>query len=694
MTRFEPLAMDAGASGRRRIPRWVRPTVLTVCCGLLPICTSAPAQEQKSAAKPLLTLTTAHEAHSLTPKEAAQHRPVHLRAVVTYYDPYIDARHGALFVHDATGSIFVRVPLRPILPISAGTVVDVTGVSGPGDYAPIVQEGRIKVVGQGQVPQSAPQVSMAQLSSGEKDGQWVEVEGVVHAVHMKARNVILDLTTTGGPLSATTLREEGKDYEQLIDSLVSLHANEAPVFNGRSQMVGAHLYFPDLSVVKVIQAAPADPFALPLVAIPDLLRYSPNVQFRHRVHVQGTTTLQWPGQILCIQQSGRGLCMQAAQSTQVKVGDVVDLLGFPAVNDYQATLENGMFRFAKDGQPPLSKKMTALQALTEDTDGELITVDGVLLGDDRATSNRTLFLRNGGTLLSVILPPGLIGTGLLPWKEGSELRVTGICSVQVDAQDTMLQEGAVRTKSIRLLLRSPGDIVVLKAPSWWTPARALLTLGVVAAIAGAAFFWIVLLRRRVGQQTEMIRRSEERLRHLAEHDALTKLPNRTLLNDRLQMGLERVSRFNSTLAVLMVDLDRFKEVNDSLGHLAGDQLLCWVAERLIALVRKTDTVARIGGDEFVVLLEDLHSAEEAESIALKIVSSLSAPFDPGSRQISISVSVGVCTYPNNEVHADELLQNADAAMYQAKAKGRNGFRVFKPEMVPDLHRVGHKLSRA
>jgi diguanylate cyclase (GGDEF)-like protein len=602
--------------------------------------------------------------------------------VVTYYDPYIDARHGALFVHDATGSIFVSLPSRPVLPLSGGTVVDVTGVSGSGDYAPIVQKAQVRVVGQARVPPHALHVSMTQLLSGEEDGQWVEVEGVVHAVRMTPQNVVVDLATQGGLVSATTLREPGKDYEQLIDSLISLHGNAAPVFNQRRQMVSVHLFFPSLNEVKVIQGGPADPFTLPVVPIPDLLRYLPNLQFRHRVHVQGTTTLQWPGQILCIQQAGSGLCVQVKQSTQVKVGDLVDLVGFQTSRDYQATLDNVTFRPATGGRLPLPKKMTALQALTEDTDGELITIDGVLLGEDRATSNPTLFLRKGSSLFSVILPPGPVATRVLPWKEGSELSVTGICSVQVDDQNTTLQEGAVRTKSVRLLLRSPADIVVLQAPSWWTPARALLTLAVVAAIAVAAFFWIVLLRRRVEQQTEVIRRSEERLRHMAEHDALTNLPNRTLLNDRLQMALERTRRFNSVLAVLMVDLDRFKEVNDSLGHLAGDQLLCWVAGRLTTLVRKTDTVARIGGDEFIVLLEDLHSPQEAESIALKIVSCLSAPFDPGSRQISISVSVGVCTYPDNDIHADDLLQHADAAMYQAKAGGRDGFRIFKPEMVP------------
>ena len=692
MRRIRPLALCAGVIGRGEIGHRLWTMALAVVCGSHLVYAASPALNQKSPAKLLPTLTRAHEVHSLTPQDAAQEHRVRLRAVVTYYDPYIDARHAALFVHDATGSIFVSLPSLPVLPLTAGTVVEVAGVSGSGDYAPIVQRAQVRVLGQSHVPPAAPGVTMAQLLSPEEDGQWVAVEGLVHAVRMTPRNVVLDIATLGGPISATTLREAGKNYEELVDSLISLHANAAPVFNRRRQMVGAHLFFPGLDEVKVIQAPPMDPFALPVVPIPDLLRYSPNVQFHHRVHVQGTTTLQWPGQILCIQQANSGLCMPATQSIQVNVGDLVDLVGFPAASDYQATLENVTFRPASGGRLPLAKKMTALQALTEDTDGELVTVDGILLGEDRATSNRALFLRNGSSLFSVILPPGPAATGIGPWKEGSVLSVTGICSVQVDAQNTTLQEGAVRTKSVRLLLRSPADIVVLQSPSWWTLARALLTLAVVAAIAVAAFFWIVLLRRRVEQQTEVIRRSEERLRHMAEHDELTHLPNRTLLNDRLQMALERVRRFNSVLAILMVDLDRFKEVNDSLGHLAGDQLLCWVAERLITLVRKTDTVARIGGDEFIVLLEDLHSPEEAESIALKIVSCLSAPFDPANHQISISVSVGVCTFPNNDIRSDELLRNADAAMYQAKARGRNGFSIFKPEMVSDVRRVGHTLS--
>lgn len=278
------------------------------------------AQDSRSSLESLRTLTTTYQTHSLSAVEAARQYPVHLHAVVTYYDPYIDARHAALFVHDSTGSIFVALPSRPVLPLTAGTVVDVTGVSGPGDYAPVVQLAHVRVLGQSEVPPQAPQVTVAQLLAGAEDGQWVEIEGLVHSAKMTAGNAILDIATLGGPVTAITRRENGVDYERLVDALVRVHANAAPVFNRQRQMVGVHLYFPGLSQVKVMEPAPADPFDMPTVEIPDLLQFEPGLQYRHRVHVRGTVTLHWPGQVLCIQEASSGLCMQTAQRDRLNVG--------------------------------------------------------------------------------------------------------------------------------------------------------------------------------------------------------------------------------------------------------------------------------------------------------------------------------------------------------------------------------------
>jgi diguanylate cyclase (GGDEF)-like protein len=198
----------------------------------------------------------------------------------------------------------------------------------------------------------------------------------------------------------------------------------------------------------------------------------------------------------------------------------------------------------------------------------------------------------------------------------------------------------------------------------------------VGAFACVSFAWIFVLRRRVEQQTQAIRLSEERLRHLSQHDVLTGLPNRFLLDDRLTMALKRAGRFDPVLGVLMVDLDRFKEVNDSLGHHAGDLVLCEVAARLLRSVRQSDTVSRIGGDEFLVLLPDLHLAANAESLAEKIVAAIAEPIDVEGTQVQISASVGICTSPEEGRDAEKLMQCADAAMYVAKENGRNRYQVY------------------
>ncbi|MFZ0745222.1 MAG: GGDEF domain-containing protein [Terracidiphilus sp.] len=654
---------------------------------MLVICATAWAQGPQNAKKAPRTLVTARDAHSLTAEEAARAYPIHLRAVVTYYDPYIDARHGALFVHDTSGSIFVAVPARPILPLQAGNVVDVEGVSGPGDYAPIVTQAQVRVVGQSHVPETAELATMPQLLSGSLDGQWVEVVGIVHSVFLTEKDATLDIATVGGPLSATTSRKPGTNYDALVDSLIKVHGNSGPVFNLKRQMVGVHLFFPSLETVKIIQAAPPDPFAMPAVSIPQLLRFRPGLQLAHRVHVRGRVTLQWPGRTLCIQQANDGLCMQTVQTNPVSAGELVDVVGFPTIREYKATLETAVFHFAGGSASGVQvRPVTEEQALRGNHDNQLVLIEGELIGYDRAAGDLSLMLRSGKFLIPALLPRDSTPSDtLLPWKDGSLLRLTGICSVQVDPETTNQGEGAVRPGSARILLRSMGDVAVVRAPSWWTTGHTLDVLVIVAISALAALAWIIVLRRRVEQQTKALRSSEERLRHLSEHDALTGLPNRTLLNDRLSVALNRTDRFKSKVGVLMVDLDGFKEVNDALGHYVGDQVLRQVATRIQQSVRKTDTVARIGGDEFVVLLPDIYPPGQSASIARKIVTAVSAPLDIGSSRVPITVSVGVCTYPEGGTDAEALLKNADVAMYSAKARGRNRFHVYEPSEASILH---------
>ncbi|OIP10305.1 MAG: hypothetical protein AUK49_04685 [Betaproteobacteria bacterium CG2_30_68_42] len=173
---------------------------------------------------------------------------------------------------------------------------------------------------------------------------------------------------------------------------------------------------------------------------------------------------------------------------------------------------------------------------------------------------------------------------------------------------------------------------------------------------------------------------ERRLEDLATHDTLTGLPNRHLLNDRLEQGLARAGRGQRMLALAFVDLDRFKNVNDTLGHDAGDQLLREVARRLVACLRNGDTVARQGGDEFVVLLTDLAKAGDAGRVAQKMLDALSVPVMIGPQEIVPSASIGLALFPRDGERAQTLMMNADQAMYSAKQAGRNQYRYYDPDM--------------
>jgi diguanylate cyclase (GGDEF)-like protein/PAS domain S-box-containing protein len=179
------------------------------------------------------------------------------------------------------------------------------------------------------------------------------------------------------------------------------------------------------------------------------------------------------------------------------------------------------------------------------------------------------------------------------------------------------------------------------------------------------------------------KQSDDYIYHLAHHDALTGLPSRTLLRDRLEVAVERGKRFQSLFSVLMIDLDNFKRVNDSLGHQAGDAVLREVGDRLKRCLRKVDTIARFGGDEFVVLLTELRSRAHAEIVARKIMAAVSAPIQIGTHDITVTASIGLSMFPDSS-EPDELIKHADIAMYRSKALGRNDLAVFTPGLGQEL----------
>lgn len=625
----------------------------------------------------LRTITTAREAHDLSSEEAKRGYPVHLRVVVTFYDPQVSKKRKGMTVHDATGSVYVRLDLGYAESLAAGTLIDLHGISALGEFAPVIDHPQFQVIKYAGFPADAPRPSYSHMMFGKYDGQWVEVEGVVHSVADHGYFVMLQLAMDDGSIAVKLIKDAGTSYSSLIDAKIRIRGNALPTLNiSRQHMIGIHMECPSFSQVRIIEAPPDNPYMLPTLPISKLLRWDMVPILTHRVHVRGRVTLQWPGALVCIQDTTQGICAQTEQDTRVANGVLIDVVGFAHAEGNASVLTDAIFSRVDDSAaaPVPAVPVTAEQILLGGNESQLIQIDGQLVSRDPASADTTLLLTSGKSIYTAILPPGPGGQQTKAWENGSILRITGICSLQSGAQRRGLSSVEAPPRTFRVLVRSVADVVVVRKPSWWTPAHLVVLLALALSGTLLVLAWVIILRRR-------IRESEERFRHMALHDALTGLATRLLLEDRLNAAMETAKRHQAGLALLMVDLDRFKDINDTFGHRAGDEVLRVTADRLLEAVRKSDTVARMGGDEFVVLLPDLHDPLIAVRIAANIVEILAVPISFESREMPITVSVGVCASEAGKLDADTLLKNVDAALYLAKANGRNCFVVFNPDLA-------------
>ena len=465
------------------------------------------------------------------------------------------------------------------------------------------------------IPAPAQKVILPDCLPGPDDAQWVRSQASCTRSAESATNVTLQVVMADGTIAATTVRHAGVDYQQLVDKWVHIRGNAAPTFNANRQLTGCRLFFPGAETVSAASPDSGNAFARPMQPVSGLLRYSPDIAWPHRIHVSGVVTIYWPGRMLCIDDGTEGLCAQTSRPRPLTPARSSISPDSPSSTDSIPALPTPSSGLGAKAVPSRLGLISPAQALDGSHDSELVQMEGRSIGRDLTSNDTVLILSSGHSVFRAILPAGLSPPSLSQIPIGSILRVTGICSTAIDpARDAR----GLRRRPGREFLdpaRSAPDVAILHTPSWWTANRIGLALLFTLAIAVACFVWAFVLRRRVEQRTHQLRESRERYRHMAHHDALTGLPTRTLLHDRLQNALDRAQRFHKTIALMMLDLDKFKQVNDFYGHGAGDQVLCATAERIRAAVRKTDSVARMGGDEFVVLLNDLASPDQAELIA-------------------------------------------------------------------------------
>ncbi|WP_263373406.1 diguanylate cyclase [Granulicella aggregans] len=620
-------------------------------------------------AKPYLD--TVKQLRQLSSAEAEQLIPVKLTGVVTDLSGY----KNSFFFQDETGGI--SVDRTDSADVHAGDRVEIVGTSGPGLFAPVVLASRVTVMGQSSPPPTH-RFMYGDLFGGVQDSQWVEIEGIVHTARMEEvdENTLLHLRLEIGGGSVNVLLQDfaGVDIAHLVDARVSFQGVCATDFNQKKQFVGLDLYVPSTKFMKVLEPARTDPFGVPTMPIGNALQFG---QAQHRVKVSGVSTYQNSGRGIYLQNGSDGIGIQASGTRFIGTGRQVEAVGFPVLGDYGPILEDALLRELGPATPIVPIRIMAKNVITQDGDfyqvpydQQLVQIQGRVEESHVAGERRVLLLRDGNEVFEASFP--LSGKGSAPGTDnGTLLLLTGICVVHADLYHNPV--------SFSILLNTPQDIVILNRASWWTAQHTLAILAAFMGVMSVVVLWVVILKTQVKHQTNIIRQSEERFRHLAEHDYLTGLPNRLMLEEHMRRCLEVCAAKHTLAAVFTIDIDYFKKINDTHGHLVGDECLKIVASRLRGTVRKMDVIARIGGEEFMLIVGSLRDSETAFGISSAILDLFQGRVVVQGVEIPLTVSIGGALYPTDGTDSGSLRKMSDQALYQAKQSGRNRAVFTSPE---------------
>lgn len=478
------------------------------------------------------TLTTALAVHELPLSAARRAYPVHLRAVVTYFD----AGNHLLFVQDRSDGIFVELSEKEKGTMQAGDEVDVAGVT-TADFAPDVAKARIKVLGHPGLP--VPKKGrFGSASLGREDCHWIELEGVVQRVAQGRADALLTLGWGRNSYKAHVLAPAGS-LAHLLDADVTLRGVCGALFNGKHQMLGIQMFVPGRECIRVLRAPripSQDPFSMPVTAIADLLQFSRAHDMGHSVRLRGTVTYANRSGSTWVRDATGGLMIQDHSAEGLATGDLVDAVGFPEIAGFGPVLRGARVKRLQSGKPPLPVSVTAQDAIRGDFDSQLVQIDGRLIDRLQQPAEQILTVASGEMIFTAHLPNGGAARTLEP---GTRLRLTGICSVEVEqSQDLILP------RTFRLLLRSPADVDILGRPPWLTADRVIPVLAGAALLVIAALAWAGLLRKRVRAQTFALHAQTVQLQaaHQRTRDALQKACEAESLDLDSKRILELIAR--------------------------------------------------------------------------------------------------------------------------------------------------------
>lgn len=503
---------------------------------------SATARDTSEA---LPTLTSVASVRNLSFAEAERGYPVRVEATVTYADP----SWQMLFIQDETAGIFAHGNNVDLGQLRPGTRIEVRGVSGPGNFAPNITETQIRVLGEGTLPPD-PNVSLQHLFSGQEDAQWVDVDGTIRSVRENPEgHVFLKLDTGPEQLTAQLpphLAETGRP-NHLVGSRVQVRGATGTLFNDRDQLIGIKVFVPGWDHVEVQQSGPTDPFALEPQPINSLLHFTLESRMNHLVRVRGTVTHQTPEGHLYIQDETGALYVHAQQDTSVAPGDRIDVVGFEESGPFNPMLEDALYRKVGQEASPQPLFVDTNRPLSASYDGHLVQMEAQLLNRVAIGDRQVLTMQIGDMVFNAYLDRTALPEPQASMQAGSLLELTGIYTIQVEQAD-----GTVVPRSFELLLRTPDDMAVVEPAPWWTWTHTLGLVGVLLTLMLGALGWVTMLRRRVRDQTDIIRdklKTEEQLKEQAE------TANRAKSEFLANMSHEIRTPMNGVMGMLELALD-------------------------------------------------------------------------------------------------------------------------------------------
>lgn len=469
-------------------------------------------QQKGSVARQLPVLTKAREIKSLSIEEARKEYPIKLLASVTF----ASRNQSVLFVKDDTGAIYVQVEAGP-LEVVEGDVVEIDGCSDPGRLAPMVNNAHVRTVAKGPLSE-AKQGSYQEMMGGWLDSERVSVAGVIQSARLEGQQLHLGLGMTGVRLDVYL-----PDYNQaqipnhLLDAGVRIVGVCGAQFSQKLQFKGSCLWVSSLNDITVVRSAPSDPFSGKTIPIVDLLRNVGTESIEHRLCIRGTVTYREPsGFILYVQDEGDGIGIQTVTAPTVEEGDLVDVAGFITPRPFGPIMSEAVLRRAGKGTMPKPIQASKDDMLAGIYDGQLITVKARVVGHVRGESGQGLLVQLDEYVFAALLDRFKDERVFGMIQPGSLVNLTGICSVQ----ETPMQNATM----VRFLLRNPSDVVVLERPPRWTMRHVLQLLVVVIGVLTIVAGWVLMLRHRVREQTEIIRAKvvreaalEDRYRELFDH---------------------------------------------------------------------------------------------------------------------------------------------------------------------------------